>query len=165
MFRKCLVYLVSVTGALHIHGKVLFLVFLLICGCTMLPSWVSCLGSSLVRLLYPAEDRKKEVPLVLYPPLQVSSKVISIIIASYPPLQCPCILCDQGPLYRLHFHTSSMLEQQRSGKWQSKGVAGGRAHMGGDAKGQWKGKGYSQLWFQFRLWCPCTWSNSLSWMA
>ena len=47
-------------------------------------SWVSSFGIRLVMLLYPAEDRKSTLSLIS---------------------QSPCILCDQGPLYRLYFHS------------------------------------------------------------
>ena len=58
------------------------------------PSRVSFLGSSLVRLLYPAEDEK--VPPVLYPPLQ-----------------SPCVLCDQGLPYRSHFNKDPLVHPYR----------------------------------------------------
>ena len=50
-------------GALHIHAECHFgvLVYLWLYNA---PSWVSSLGSSLVRLLYPAEDRKSTFSLI-----------------------------------------------------------------------------------------------------
>ena len=77
------------------HANVIFgvLVYLWLYNA---PSRVSHLGSSLVRLLYPAEDGKSTLSLI--------SSNIHLNIVLYPPLQSPCILCDQGPLYRLHFH-------------------------------------------------------------
>src|SRR6266702_2403582 len=44
----------------------------------------------------------EKYPLVLYPPLQVSSTLTLINLVLYPPLQSPCVLCDSRAIYSLH---------------------------------------------------------------
>ena len=54
------------------------------CSCLFLavnaPSWVSCLGSSLVRLLYPAEDGKSTLSLISSSAVLVSSVIKGFLI-------------------------------------------------------------------------------------
>ena len=86
----------SQSPTVHLPEPVLL--FLVFCSFVTVqsPSWVSSFGSSLVRLLYPAEDGKSTL--------------------SHPPLQSPCILCDQGPLLG-HIFTSSSPISSRSMVW------------------------------------------------
>ncbi len=59
----------------------------------------TCVGIGMMVLFV---ARFEKWPLVLYPPLQVSSTLTLINIVLYPPLQSPCVLCDSRAIYSLH---------------------------------------------------------------